>query len=86
VVKEPEGLQDRGDGQVRLMSHEEALAKVGRLRAVTVERGATPAEAATPASLAQRLIGQIADQSGSGITPRAARGSALAPGVHVVIA
>jgi hypothetical protein len=68
------------------MSDEEALAKVGRLRAMTVERGATPAEAATAASLAQRLISQIADQSGSGITPLPARHSALAPGVHVSIA
>jgi hypothetical protein len=68
------------------MSHEEALAKVGRLRAVTVERGATPAEAATAASLARRLIRQLLDQSGSGITPRAAERGALAPGVHVVIA
>jgi hypothetical protein len=66
------------------MSHEEALAKVGRLRAVTVERGATPAEAATAAALAQRLLTQIADRRDLAAA-RASRHSGLAPGVHVEI-
>jgi aryl-alcohol dehydrogenase-like predicted oxidoreductase len=64
------------------MSREEALAKVGRLRAVTVERGATPAEAATAASLAQRILSQIAHLGNSDITAYAAR---HAPGVRVEI-
>lgn len=66
------------------MSHEEALAKVGRLRAVTVDRGATPAEAATAAALAQRLLRQIADRRDPVMAP-ASRHSGPAPGVHVEI-
>jgi aryl-alcohol dehydrogenase-like predicted oxidoreductase len=66
------------------MSHEEALAKVSRLKAVTVERGATPAEAATAALLAERLISQIARRRNSVLAPQT-RCSALAPGVHVTI-
>jgi hypothetical protein len=66
------------------MSHEEALAKVSRLKAVTVERGATPAEAAAAASLAQRLMRQIAHRRESVVTQQN-RYSALAPGVHVTI-
>lgn len=62
------------------------MAKVAKLRAVTVERGATPAEVATAASLSRRLISRIAHPSGSGITAHATRPSALAPGVHVIIA
>jgi hypothetical protein len=53
---------------------------------VTVERGATAAEAGTAASLARRLISQIAGGSESGITAHAIRRSALAPSVHVDIA
>ena len=64
------------------MSREEALAKVGRLKAVTVERGATPAEAATAASLAQRLLSQIAHHGDSDIIAYAA---CHAPGVRVEI-
>ena len=55
------------------MSREEALAKVGRLKAVTVERGATPAEAATAASLALRLLSQIGHHGDFHITAYAAR-------------
>lgn len=66
------------------MSHEEALAKVGRLRVVTVDRGATPAEAATAAALAQRLLTQIADRRALATT-HASRHFGLAPGVHIEI-
>ena len=64
------------------MSPDEAVAKVGRLKAVTVERGATPAEAATAALLAQRLVSRLANPAKADI----ARGYSLAPGVHVHIA
>ena len=66
------------------MLHREAAAKVGRLRAVTVERGATPAEAATAASLAQRLLSQIT-RCGDADTAAHVTQSALAPGVHVTV-
>jgi hypothetical protein len=66
------------------MSREEALAKLGRLRAVTIDRGATPAEAATAASMAERLTRQIEHRGDPVITSRPRR-SALAPGVHVTI-
>jgi hypothetical protein len=67
------------------MSHKDVVAKVGKLNAVTVERGATPSEAATAASLARRLISQIAHRSDSDITAHATSRCALAPGVHVNI-
>ena len=61
------------------------MAKVAKLKAVTVERGATPAEAATAASLARRLMSRIAHRSYSDITARVTSPSVLAPGVHVNI-
>jgi Protein of unknown function (DUF2786) len=60
------------------------VAKVIKLRAVTVERGATPAEAATAASLSRRLMSRIAHRSGPDITAHGTRPSPLAPGVHVI--
>ena len=63
------------------MSREEAVAKAGKLMAVTVERGATPAEAATAALLAVSLISQVAHRSAAGPLAH----GALAPGVHVTI-
>jgi hypothetical protein len=66
------------------MSHHHEVAKLEKLRAVTVEHGATPAEAATAASLARRLIGQMAHRSGYGITVYTPR-HYLAPGVYVSI-
>jgi hypothetical protein len=67
------------------VSHKDAATKVGKLKAVTVEHGATPAEAATAASLAGRLISRIARRSGSDTTAHATPHRALAPGVHVDI-
>jgi hypothetical protein len=52
---------------------------------MTVERGASEAEAATAALLARRLIREIAHRDGADVTPRAARYLTLAPGVHVRI-
>lgn len=65
------------------MSRKQALAKIRKLRAITVERGASPAEAATAASLARRLVSQIAHRSDAERTPRPPRRPTLAPGVHV---
>jgi hypothetical protein len=67
------------------MSHTEVVALVGKLKAVTVERGATPAEAAAAASHVRRLIAQIAHRNGSETAARAPRHAALSPGVHVRI-
>jgi hypothetical protein len=65
------------------MSGTKLLGKIRKLEAITVERGASPAEAATAALLARRLIRQIARRSDSDITGRGARLRPLAPGVHV---
>jgi len=79
------------------MSHKEVVAKVRKLQAMTVERGASPAEAATAASLARRLVGQLAHRHEPDVASSAAyrygrdglghaeRHSALAPGVHVSV-
>jgi hypothetical protein len=61
------------------MSRREALAKIGKLQAMTVERGASAAEAETAARLAGLLIARLARHD------EARRGLALAPGVHVTI-
>jgi hypothetical protein len=66
------------------MTHAEVVAKVAKLKAVTVARGASPAEAATAASLAQRMIRQVAVPAGGLVAPSARR-CALAPGVAVAI-
>jgi hypothetical protein len=58
---------------------------VSKLRAVTVERGATPAEAATAALLARRLSSRIAQWGDCDIARRTTRLYPLAPGVHVDI-
>ena len=50
----------------------DVAAKIAKLTAMTVERGASPAEAATAASLARRLAQR-----------HRSRQAALAPGVHV---
>jgi hypothetical protein len=63
--------------------HDEAAAKINKLRAMTVERGASPAEAATAASLARRLISQVARRAESDRRRDTGRGGVLAPGVHV---
>jgi hypothetical protein len=64
-------------------------ANIVKLRAVTVERGATPAEAATAAVLARRLSSRIAEHIAAGsecdITVHPSLRAALAPGVHVKI-
>jgi hypothetical protein len=65
------------------MSRKMLLAKVRKLEAITVERGASPAEAATAASLARRLIRQSARHHDADVTVHAPRHFALAPGVHV---
>lgn len=75
-----------GDGgQPSPMLHQKMEAKVEKLEALTVERGASPAEAATAASLARRLISRIGHRDGAGRPVHARRRSALAPGVHVDI-
>jgi hypothetical protein len=67
------------------MTHERTVARIGLLQAVTVERGASPAEAATAASLARRLMWRRGHgnrtEPGAMLAPR----PALAPGVHVSI-
>jgi hypothetical protein len=67
------------------MSPLQTAAKVRKLEAVTVARGASPAEAATAASLARRLILQLAHRNDPDVRACAARRSGLAPGVHVTI-
>ena len=65
------------------MSGGELMAKVRKLEAITVERGASPAEAATASVLARRLLRQIRRRSDRDPTLRASAHSVLAPGVHV---
>jgi hypothetical protein len=65
------------------MLHQKVEAKVGKLEAMTVDRGASPAEAATAASLARRLIGRIGHREIHQRPVYVRRRSALAPGVHV---
>ena len=67
------------------MTPNDAAAKVGKLRAVTVERGATPAEAATAASRARRLTTQLTRRRDSAVTSPGDGDAMLAPGVHVDI-
>jgi uncharacterized protein YqjF (DUF2071 family) len=64
------------------MSRNAVVAKLRKLEAITVERGATPAEAETAASLRRRLIREIAYSHAADVT---ARYRALSPGVHVRI-
>jgi hypothetical protein len=52
------------------MTREQAIERVGRLQAVTVARGATPAEAAAAAERAARLIARF------GLRPPPARARA----------
>ena len=54
------------------MTREQAVERVGKLRAVTVPRGATPAEAAVAAERAARLIVRF------GLQPSPARARAYA--------
>ena len=54
------------------MLPKDVAAKIAKLTAMTAERGASPAEAATAALLARRLAQR-----------HLARPAALAPGVHV---
>lgn len=61
------------------MSRRKALTKIGKLQAITVERGASPAEAATAALLAGRLLARLARHD------EARRHHCLAPGVHVTV-
>ena len=86
----PVGKQRRrvaigGGGQPSPMLHQKMEAKVDKLEAMTVERGASPAEAATAASLARRLIIRIGHRDGPDRPVHPRRRSALAPGVHVDI-
>jgi hypothetical protein len=67
------------------MSHKHVVAKISMPEAMTVERGASPAEATTAATLARRLISQLTRRNYSDTTADAIRRSALAPGVHVTI-
>jgi hypothetical protein len=67
------------------MLRQKVEAKVDKLEAMTVERGASPAEAATAASLAMRLISRIGHRDASEPPMQARRRSVLAPGVHVDI-
>jgi hypothetical protein len=67
------------------MSRNALVAKLLKLEAITVERGASEAEAATAALLAQRLIRQLAGQGDPDVTSRAGRYLGLSPGVHVRI-
>jgi hypothetical protein len=61
----------------------QAAARLRKLEAMTVERGATPAEAAAAARQARRLIRRFGLPTRTpGPEPR---GGACAPGVHVVI-
>jgi hypothetical protein len=64
------------------MSRKALLAKVIKLRAMTEERGASPAEAAAAASLARRLTHEIRRRHDADM---ATRRCSLAPGVHVVV-
>jgi hypothetical protein len=67
------------------MVHQQVEAKVGKLEAMTVDRGASPAEAATAASLAGRLISRIGHRDPTRPLLHTWRPSTLAPGVHVDI-
>lgn len=73
------GFKTTAKGSRICMSHKEVLAKVGKLQAMTEARGASPAEAATAASLARRLVSQIVRRT----DPDPSVHSALAPGVHI---
>jgi hypothetical protein len=87
IVVEKQRIQVRGcrRGQQTFISPQNTAAKVAKLKAVTVERGATPAEAATAASLSRRLVRRSGRQRPRSARPPATRPSVLAPGVHVVI-
>jgi hypothetical protein len=65
------------------MLDQNAEAKVDKLEAMTVARGASPAEAATAAFLARRLVRRIASRDASHHDEHAACRPMLAPGVHV---
>jgi hypothetical protein len=65
------------------MSHKAVVAKLRKLEAITVERGATPAEAETAASLRRRLIGEVAAAHDADVSAHILRYRALSPGVHV---
>jgi len=67
------------------MLHQQVEAKVGKLEAMTVDRGASPAEAATAACLARRLISRIGHRDTTRPLLHPRRPSTLAPGVHVDI-
>jgi Protein of unknown function (DUF2786) len=67
------------------MLRQRVEAKVGKLEAMTVDRGASPAEAATAASLARRLISRVGHRSATGLPAHPRRRAVLAPGVHVDI-
>lgn len=60
------------------------MAKVRKLEAITVERGASPAEAAAASVLARRLLRQIRRRRDRDPALRAAAHAVLAPGVHVL--
>jgi hypothetical protein len=65
------------------MLDQKVEAKVDKLEAMTVARGASPAEAATAASLARRLISRIGARDASEFPGHAGRHALRAPGVHV---
>jgi hypothetical protein len=65
------------------MSRKALLAKVVKLRAITEERGASPAEAANAASLARRLTREIRRRRDADTAIRGVRRAPRAPGVHV---
>jgi hypothetical protein len=67
------------------MSRNAVVAKLRKLEAITVERGATPAEAETAASLRRRLSREIASAQNADGAAHTVRYRPLSPGVHVRI-
>jgi len=78
VVKQLRRVLAQLQGHNQCVSHQNLVAKIAKLEAMTVERGASPAEAATAGYLARRLAQRARSAA-------AARQCALAPGVHVIV-
>jgi hypothetical protein len=67
------------------MSRAALVRKVSKLQAITVERGATRAEAAAAASLARRLARRLGNPRDPTIEGAVTPGGGHSPGVRVVI-